>query len=420
MRRVIAGAGVAFACGTWLAAQVPGGEPAYVVRGKETEVRQRALKERLGRLRDALAAALERGAPELLPSLEPPPPGIFGYQLLPRVIRDAPPPPRARPRVVSYSWAWTDTLIAQEMAALDRLEAQVAQIPPSGADSATYQALAAGYRKAVDRRRPIDADIDYNWLWQRQISGDRPRFDRITRRLDAFVERQKIEDALSVSGDEKLQRTLAGRAEALTREIAAGTGAVAPPAFMRIEHPTTHEWVMSVPVYTDIADAGFVDAFKSAVETQWRARAGEDQFRLQLVIRVLTPQQLYCRQSDGTRAPGCTPPVSGERIDLAAHAARFPKDGAALTTGASSLRIVGHGALILAPHDVAPRVLAHEFGHVLGFPDAYLRGYRDLGVNGFQVMELVPDTTDIMSNPGSGSVLARHFQALLVSRDMRR
>lgn len=422
-----------------MAAQAQGGEPAYVVRGKQTEVRQRALEERLGRFRDVLAAALERGAPELLSSLEPPPPGVVGYQLLPRVISDVPPSPSARPQVVRYSWAWTDTLIARETATLARLEAQLAQIPASGADRATYQALAAEYRKAVERRRPIDADIDYNRLWQKQIADDRPLFDRITRRLDAFVERQAIEDALAVGSDaerravrgikgidlaltgEKLQQALAGRAESLTREVAAGIGAVAPPAFVRVQPANGHERVISVPVYTDIADAGFVDAFKSAVETQWHVRAGEDAFRVELVIAVLTPEQLYCGQSDGTRAraAGCTPPARGDRIDLAAHAARFPKDGAVLTTGASSLRIVAGRVLALAPHDVARRVFAHEFGHLLGFPDAYLRGYRDLVAEGFQVLELVPDAADIMSSPGTGSVLARHFEALLRSNDIQ-
>src|SRR5258706_5130180 len=50
---------LAFACGMSFAAQAPGGDPAYVVRGKQTEVGQRAFADRLARFHDALAEALQ-------------------------------------------------------------------------------------------------------------------------------------------------------------------------------------------------------------------------------------------------------------------------------------------------------------------------------------------------------------------------
>lgn len=94
-------------------------------------------------------------------------------------------------------------------------------------------------------------------------------------------------------------------------------------------------------------------------------------------------------------------------------------EGAVLTTGAASLQITGGRALVLGPHDVSPRTLAHEFGHILGFPDTYLRGYRDLGADGLQVLELVADQSDIMSSISSGSVLAGHFQGLVTAREIQ-
>ena len=48
----------------------------------------------------------------------------------------------------------------------------------------------------------------------------------------------------------------------------------------------------------------------------------------------------------------------------------------------------------------------------------YLRGYKDLGADGFEVMELVSDFSDIMSSPGSGSVLPRHFGALIAGKQI--
>jgi hypothetical protein len=69
--------------------------------------------------------------------------------------------------------------------------------------------------------------------------------------------------------------------------------------------------------------------------------------------------------------------------------------------------------IILGPHDIAPNVLAHEFGHILGFADGYFRGYRDRGPDGYEVLEVVIDLDDIMSAPGHGRAQRRHFEQLL-------
>lgn len=175
---------------------------------------------------------------------------------------------------------------------------------------------------------------------------------------------------------------------------------------------------------TDITDAAFVRAFVEAVETHWHVRQGEHEYRVRLLASVVPPGRLYCRPTDQpaerTRSTApCTPPAHGEEIDLKAHVARFPDAAAVLTTGAASLQLSGSRAIVLGPHDVAPRTLAHEFGHVLGFPDAYLRGYRDRGADGFEVLELVPDLADIMSSPGFGSVLPRHFAGLVAAKEIQ-
>jgi hypothetical protein len=49
---------------------------------------------------------------------------------------------------------------------------------------------------------------------------------------------------------------------------------------------------------------------------------------------------------------------------------------------------------------------------LLGFDDAYPRGRRDLGADGFAIVELIPDWGDVMASPGFGAVGRRHFEQL--------
>src|SRR5262249_46239688 len=105
-------------------------------------------------------------------------------------------------------------------------------------------------------------------------------------------------------------------------------------------------------------------------------------------------------------------PANGTPISILRHVARFPASGAILTTGAQTTH-VQNNAIVLGPHSVTPRLLAHEFGHILGFRDGYVRGYRNLRGDGFQIMEVISDPADIMAAPLSGMVLRSHFEALL-------
>ena len=107
------------------------------------------------------------------------------------------------------------------------------------------------------------------------------------------------------------------------------------------------------------------------------------------------------------------PPAPGEHIDVQQHIGRFPSDGAVLTTGANSTHAYAGRSIALGPEQRTFNEIAHEFGHLLGFVDGYFRGYRDLGEDGFELFETIPDAADIMSAPGGGRVTRSHFEALL-------
>jgi hypothetical protein len=154
--------------------------------------------------------------------------------------------------------------------------------------------------------------------------------------------------------------------------------------------------IVRVPVYTDVDDQEFLAKATSAIEDMWQASDGDTSYLLKIELKKVTPVL-----------------QRGDRIDVRAHAADFPEDGAVLTTGAQTTHSLVGRYVALAPGDLSVRTLAHEFGHVLGFRDGYIRGYRDLGEHGFEILELTSVFDDIMSAPREGHVQPAHFKLLL-------
>ncbi len=125
-------------------------------------------------------------------------------------------------------------------------------------------------------------------------------------------------------------------------------------------------------VVTDIASRRFREEFEGAVDTYWN----QSSWARGLGIRFSFEWQTL---------PVNTHFLKNEE-DLESHLARFPKKRMILTSGAQNTQVMG-SAMILGPGKITPRTLAHEFGHILGFPDCYMRTISGEGFFGIGVLE---------------------------------
>jgi hypothetical protein len=397
--------------------------PIHVQRGDRVQQHYDRYTKHLHAFYESLVAALQSEAPELLPVIAPPDPLPQGYQILPRIIADPPPLTQpVRPRSAQYSWSWTDHLIDTALIEVDRaahelrralsLEPKFRQV--------VYQQLAARYRQFREQQQTIDAHIHYNRLWQGAIAANRAKYDRENVLHDRVLKRQEILDVFAarnaaaptnghgtihpmvVASLAQISSGLTERENLLGRDIDAARDLFPEvPGYVRVEQQIS-DWIVHVPFYTDIQDTSFVQSAKRSIEDTWHLRFGKEDFRIQLHFSYVSPDYLY-----GTRKP----PRYGGRMNIQKHVEQFPADGAILTTGAITTHVDGR-AIVLGPHDITSRILAHEFGHILGFRDAYFRGYKDFGEDGFQVREITADSNDIMGAPATGTVLRRHYEKL--------
>jgi hypothetical protein len=360
--------------------------PPYVREGDRVEQEFLAYRERLGAFFTVLRGMIDQqppGTAAALPELQQQdaPPAVssrYGFGMLPRIV-DTPVPASPPVSVFNYSWPITDGYIAGEKIKLDQADASLRNLSNVSTEEkgTAIRNLILEYRKLLANQRTIDQYLQYNQFWQRAIAQDRPRFDQLT----------KVYELLK--SDE------ANTARAI-REV---LGKPDVPAFIKIDRSMRDSVIVRVPVYTDIVDEEFLAKGKSAIEQLWQVQDGDLKCLLEIEIRKVAPAV-----------------EQGTRIDVRAHATRFPEDGAVLTTGAQTTHSLVGRYVALAPGDLSTRTLAHEFGHILGFRDGYIRGYRDLGDRGFEILELTSVFDDIMSAPREGHVQAEHFKLLVEGR----
>ena len=364
--------------------------PAYMRAGDRVEQQLRDHRAELNQFLDGLRQVIVQystpaQAKPLLQQLQdtPPEPGIFGYQMLPQITS-----PQLSPKPVtsfSYSWAITEGYISGERAKLARTLAKVKRLNEAAPVSrpTLLSGLVRDYRELVSNHRTIDQYIQYNRFWQRSIALDRSRFDQLT----ALYEQMR-------SGD-------SDTSDAIRKVL----GTPRAPDFIRVER-SGNSTVLRIPVNTDIQNPAYIAQVENVVEKFWTASDDSGHYSVDLQFRILSPDRVYA---------GSTAPQVGARVDISSHAARFPNGAGILTTGAEFTHASVGRYVALGPGALAPRTLAHEFGHLFGFTDGYIRGYRDLGEEGFEILELTSFFDDIMSAPREGNVQATHFRLLLAA-----
>ncbi|HYN83453.1 MAG TPA: hypothetical protein VES88_18385 [Gemmatimonadaceae bacterium] len=377
----------------------------YLRRGDEVEQRYQVHRERLERFFNTFGSTLDKDAPELRQAIMPPAPVPFGYQILP-ILKADPPPARSASRFTlsPFSWSRTDSMVSRGEQRLSALEARLDNAVRADSDARRnqYQLIVDEYKKLVDGQKLMASTVQYNRLWQSEIARFTQRYRDARILQDDVVTRQALLDSLSHAGEHR-DSMLRARADSLTRRIAEAIRKSATPDFVRRDHPSAHEWILSVPLYTDIVDSAFVESARAAIEDGWYVRDGEDEFRVMLDVRRVRPSQLY---------PNGEVPANGAHIVIPEHVKRFPPDGAVLTTGGNLTYLFGR-SIILGPHSIAHGTLVHEFGHILGFKDAYFRSFEDGGEDGYKVLEVILGPDDDLGVPANGRATRQHFEVIL-------
>jgi len=332
-----------------------------------------------------LLARARAEAPALLDRIQPTPPAPrpTGYQLLPALTADA----------AIATTPLVESRFGLEALTIATMQERIAAMNFAARAQTDTGALEPQVRELDRLRRRlswIESNISYHRFWQKSADDSRAFFDGRNRLVLRARELLALETA---------RRDSAGAA-AIRQELVEAIAPFAATPGLRATRQPDGELVLPVVVVTDITDSTFLARFANAVEQEWNqsAAARARRFRIALSVTTIPPAQLY---PDGV-------PGRGTAIDEAAHVKRFPAGALVLTTGGRSTHAWVGRYVQLGTAPIGPRVLAHEFGHLLGFADGYLRGTEGARNDpmGFMIVEWTGILDDLMGAPGSGRVTA--------------
>jgi len=314
--------------------------------------------------------------PDLLPRLrpEPPKPRPHGYGLLPEILPNSDGAPK-EPRRTAYSLR---ELEQWYMKALERTGALA-----DGAKDAELVHAVERYETERKTFRNLEKHLAYHDFWQNAAIENKIFFNK-KRELLAVAE------AWSIDGQKS--------GEPFPRAVIDALAPFQPSSRVTLSRPRPDAYVLTVPVLTDITETSFLEDFTSCVEGEFEGAISSEgaSFVLDIQLRTISTNELY----------DSVPPKPGQIIDTKSHVARFPAGELIVTTGARSTHAFVARAVVLGSKSLSCRTLSHEFCHLLGFNDAYLRAPLDQadGDYGVVFVEWSGLSKNLMGAPGTGTI----------------
>ena len=361
-----------------LADQTPAWEQKYI----QLQQQRNDVFIQLENLHSALIPRVKDEDPALLTrlSLDPPEARRTGYGLLP-LLKENEAPMVVEPTQTFYSLKWLEERLFAELQNANELYAQLE-------NSTDLEDLVIRFEEALKRLRNLEDNLTYHAKWQKAVV----RYPAYYRNKNELVAMARELGSLMASGAPSSQVT------ELRRQLLERAAPFKPTRDLQVTTGANGEMVLPVTVCTDIEDSHFLQAFQDGVNEAFglSSAALTNQFSVELNWQRISIESLY---PDGV-------PDRGSHIDMNAHYALFTGCPLVLTTGATSLNAGVGSRIFLGTSPVSSRTLAHEFGHLLGFEDAYLRGYdgEPSDPYGVVIVEWTGLSSDLMGDSAHGQV----------------
>jgi hypothetical protein len=356
--------------------------PSWQVKHAQLKLSRDTIFNGLQEIHSKLIPRAQDKSPALLArlTLEPVESRAVGYRLLPE-IQDNGPLVAVSPTRTVYSLKWLERQLFVELENTESLSEDLSQ-------PLDLEGLVSRFENLLKSLRRLEDHLSYHQQWQESVV-EYPEYFQKNNRL---IERYREIDALRK--DESSETLITELSEQLIRD---GVSFRSTPGLALLEGGGG-EKVLPIVICTDIEDEGFLQDFEQGVDESFNqsAAATEHRISVELNWREIAAETLYPDSA----------PRQGDTIDMASHLSKFIACPLVLTTGASSTHAMTGKRIVLGTDAVSRRTLAHEFGHLLGFEDAYIRGYDgDPGdPYGVVLVEWSGLTDDLMGNPDGGQV----------------
>jgi len=369
--------------------------PPWEQKHEQLQLQKDILLTLMEEIRSALVQRLQQDDQALLARLSPDPlePLVTGYGLLP-AIQENDPLIAVQPRQTFYSLKWVEDRLNDELAKAEKQNGQLA-----GSAVLDSEALVSEFEQSLEQLRSLEEHLVYHQQWQNAVI-QYPEYFAKKNKLVVLV--RELDTAMR--NEDSPQRVSALRRQ-LVQNVAPfrTTSGI---ALVNIEGGGKR---LPITICTDIEDPDFLQAFQSSVQDAFSnsLAARARQFSVNLEWHLIRADTLY---PNG-------PPDHGAAIDLDTHLSLFAGCRLVLTTGGSSTKARVGTYIVLGSDPLSRRTLAHEFGHLLGFEDAYVRGYDgDPGdPYGVVLVEWSGLTDNLMGNPEGGQVSNEMIENLITA-----